>query len=246
MTITQKIHHKSYKIKAWTIGKEKEALLESDKDDVISKVNHFYDKLIGADRTLSYQEKLYSLVDIKTKIGSDNINITYKCVNCKQQTEASVIISESISLSHEDKQVFHFEEFSVKLSYAEDLLDSIRCINDLNEMKTIYNQAEISEYVDSMDIHDYDILNYYFSLLRKPFEFNGKGSCLICGHEVKYSPEDEELINTITSISLLEYYPLIANLKSYGFLISELDNMMPFELELIISTLKKQNNNQGT
>jgi hypothetical protein len=246
MQVPVNINNKKLSIKAWSIKDEKEALLEAQENFTTKqKIDFFFKKLIGS-YNLTNQEKLYCLLDLKSKIATDNFDISYTCDNCRQKTEANINVEEALSINYNDYAVVNFSDYSIKLEYAESLEESVYCINKIYDLATIFNQEEIKDFLESMDIDDYDLLSYEYSKLNKPFVFEGKGRCLICGHEVTYAPSDEDLINTITSISLMEYYPLIANLKSHGFLISEIDNFLPFELEMMISVLKKQNTqNQG-
>lgn len=224
----------------WTIRKEKEYLLALDESmNIQDKVNLAYEKLIGKSH-LHYQEKLHVLMDAKSKIVTDRIEITYTCEGCGQLTEASIHTGNALEMIPIERKTLNFDSCSIMMAYGETLIDSVEYLNDIDTMQTITNKSIISEYLESLDIAEYDYLLFMYETLSKPFSFNGKGNCLICGHVVEYSPTDEELINTVTSVTIKDYYVLMADLKTHGFSVEEYNDFMPFELEMIMGILRQR------
>lgn len=244
MILTSKLPNKVLSIKPWTIKQEKDVLLSIDESSTNKeKIDLLYSSLIGSNPSLGYQEKLYILLDTKSKISTNSIQLTYTCDNCKQMTETSIDISESLIIEEPKEFILEFKSCFVKLQYSDTLEGSVILLNDIEAMQSITEPAKILEYIEALEICEYDELVYFYSLLleNKPMTFNGQGKCLICNHKMHYRPSDSDLINTVTFITLKDYYTLLVDLRPQGFSIPEIENLMPFELELIVQTLNAKN-----
>lgn len=241
MDITCKLHDKEVKIKPWSIGQEKEALLNIEEEytlnDTIAK---FYEILVGKRGNLTHQEMLYVLIDTRTKLASDSFEITYSCDRCKQITENRINIVDAIKIKEDSFLCLDFETCSIEVGYGDTLLDGIRYINDIDKGITISDRSKFNEYINKLEIAEYDTLEYWFNTMEKQFIFSAESKCVICGHVMEYSPADDDIINTVTSIQLKDYYNILTELKIYNFLISEIENLIPFELELIMNNISKR------
>ena len=238
MIIKNNIPNKGvYSFKAWTLGDEKRTIMGMEEtDSLYKKIEYIFANLIGEEESLNYEEKLYILLNMKSKISDNNINISYTCENCKQHSEANIKLDESLHLTEEVRLNMDMGDITFDIRYAENLEDGIVGIP----------KEHIEDLLNDMHIDKYDTLEDTFYRLNPQFEMKGIGKCLICGHEVIYTPPKSDMINMIMTLNLMTYYDTLVSMKQHGFSISEIEGLMPFELELITSTIiRKMKNSQG-
>lgn len=204
----------------WTIGDEKEYLLNKDNDNI----DEIFSYLCKSKNEYTEEEKTFILLHMRNHLYGDEVEVKYTCPHCNNASEGVYSINEAIEYKRMNN-VFYIDNKDVIINIKNTLEDSIN--RDI-------------EFLDSLSIKEYNYLNLAFeSLKNNKLKFKPKVRCFLCQKQTVTSLDDKEIKDLIINRTLKDYYQTELFLKKKGnFSIHEIKNMYPFEVTLYVDMLQ--------
>lgn len=225
-------------LNVWTIRHEKEYLL-IDKEN--ASIDQLVDIAFGTLLNLNpieynINEKLLLLISARKFANGEQVELQKcECKQCKHITGRFFNIENSIRFKQRNLIEFIIDDkcFVFKKT-GSDIITSL----DYIKINDIIIQ-DVENYVDNMEIIDYDKLEKYYEKNSGYFYLEGSIQCDLCGYqEPAKITNPKNILNWLTSTDLKTYYKNAMHLNYFGKInISEYENMLPFEVDIYIGQL---------
>ena len=220
MKVPFSIGEKNFEIEAYNTSQEKEILLASSFD--VQEIDSIFEILnFKTDEDLSEDEKKVILYKFREISLGDEIETKFVCDNCGQGNDG-VIQANNFVVSGE------------------------RNDEDIKKMFIPFNEDNMQDYIDGVDIDDLDINEYEelknrIKLNQPNIDFIKGCDCLKCG-----STKHLDIGSTKYIIEIMSEDTLMTLYQSYNFLTyfghyskTDVDTMYPFERSIFIGLLTK-------
>lgn len=225
MKVKVKLNGKVYNVTAWTLGKEKEALLSfsntnnwsfKEQIDVLAEI------LIPNVDVSNYMDKFYIMVVVSATINMDYKNISYICPHCGSPCHNTIDIIDNLVYTNTYDT---YEVDDCVLSLGE----------SLDEIEVIEGDKTAQEVIDSLTIKQIQELKERCENVRSDLILSTESLCVMCGKKTKIVRNKKDLLeNYIIGIDISYYYDTLRFfLSELNFTPSDFNNLYPFEIEVL-------------
>lgn len=212
---------KKYYIEPYNTFKEKELLLLSSFE--VDDIGTVFD-ILGFEHSdeLSEDEQRVLLYKYREISLGDEIQVKFKCDNCKKANETSITANNFIVLPKRN------DKFVKKI--AKEVTD-----DNLQEF------VDIGMDVDDLDVSDFEELKQKVKDNQLQFNFIKECSCIHCGTKKRYDLSSiKYIIEIMSDDTLMTLYKTYNAMIFFGHYSKEdIDKMYPFERSIFIGLLNK-------
>lgn len=218
------INDKKLLIEPYTTEREKDLLIMSsfeiyDLDEIL--------RVLGVKKkvrnNLSENEKKVLLYKFREISVGDEINIKFRCLDCKYPNETAISCSGSIIEPIE-------KDSSIKLIDKEITDDNIYEFIDLTQ-----------DEIDNLDIEEYEKLLKRVKDAQVQYNFVRKCECLKCGKKNSFYIGDiKYIIESLSEDTLMSIYRTYNDMCMFGnYNKKDIDSLYPFERTILIGLINK-------
>ncbi len=219
------LNNKQLLIEPYNTEKEKDLLIMSsfgiyEIDEVLRVLGISEDIM----KLLSENEKKVLLYKFREISVGDEINIKFKCSECKHPNESSIIISDLVTNP------------DIKSKYNIKQLD--KPVNDDN--LHLFIDLSIEELMD-LDIDEYEELIEEVKSNQVTYKFTQSCTCIKCKKPNLFSIGDiKYIIESLSEDTLMSMYKTYNDMSIFGnYTKRDIDSLYPFERTILIGLINK-------
>lgn len=219
-----KINDKKILISPYCTEKEKDLLIMSSFE--IYDLNEIL-RVLGVKKkirnSLSENEKKVLLYKFREISVGDEINIKFKCSECKQPNEAGISCSDTLVVS-EDR------DSSIKILDKEVTDDNLHEFVEMSESE-----------IDELDLDEYELLVKKIKDNQVRYNFVKKCKCIKCGFDNSFYIGDiKYIIESLSEDTLMSIYRTYNDMCMFGnYTKRDIDSLYPFERTIMIGLINK-------
>jgi len=217
------INSKKLSINPYNTEREKDLLIMSsfgiyDIDEIL-RVLGVDDEII---KTFTENEKKVLLYKFREISVGDEINIKFKCSNCKATNESAISCTDLISNADRDAD--------------------IRILDEEVTDDNLYKFVELSpEELDNLDLDEYESLINRVKNNQVNYNFTKRCSCLKCRSEnLFYIGDIKYILESLSEDTLMSIYRTYNDMIMFGhYTKQDVDSLYPFERTILIGLINK-------
>jgi replicative superfamily II helicase len=220
------LNNRKLLISPYNTEKEKDLLIMSSFEiyniDEVLRILGIKKKII---RTLSENEKKVLLYKFREISVGDEINIKFKCTECKSPNESVISCGDLIIKSNESKCKYLIKQLDEEVS-------------DEN----IHEFLDISkEEIDNLDLDEYEDLIETIKSSQTKYNFIKKCACMKCKKENNFYIGDiKYIIESLSEDTLYSIYRTYNDMCMFGnYNKRDIDSLYPFERTILIGLINK-------